>query len=180
LETVLERQNFRDVDSFIQKLDDFEIIVKHNPSSQKQVIIADKLSVAITLYRQTTRQLKTMLKGKEIKDTHVGEWQTKNDRERKQIEEVLTALTPEGIDKAWDERYDAAAQLRLCMTQAKTHGMVHPGSAVLKKLKQCRDENKRLNKELVLLGFRNEQLKKNFEGLLKLYPDARKRLLSNE
>jgi hypothetical protein len=169
---------FKEVSSFIQRLDDFEIEIRPNLNPQ-QALIAATLSVTITKFRATTDQYKFAEKSKRFVESHE-EARPANDYERKGVAEALASLTPEQLDKYWEERYDAAAQLRLCMTQAKTHGMLRPGPAVLKRLKQCREENERLNKELVILGARNEDLKKKHERLLNLYPDARKRLSAYE
>ncbi len=154
-----EPRVFKQVDSFIQQLDNFEVEVKPEPTSQKQIIVADKLSVAIALYRATTEQYKTLVRGCKVKDSHEGEYETRDEYEREKLTEALQELTPQKVDEAWQARYDAASNLHLCITQAKTHGMVHQGPDVLKQLKQCREDNAKLSAQILeyknKLGIRN-------------------------
>lgn len=164
---------FKEVESFIQRLDDYEIEVRPKLASQKQMIIADKLSVSIAAFRATTDQYKFVEKGQQFVNTHEAA-QPSNDYERKGVSEALQMLTPEQVDKYWEERYAAAAQLRLCIAQAKAHGMVHPGPAVLKQLRQCRKNNEELNKQLVTLTALYDVTKKNYDGLRKLMPKPSK------
>lgn len=164
---------FKEVNFFIQQLDNFEVEVKPNLKSQKQTIIADKLHVAIEAYRLTTDQYKVAEKGQQFVNTHEPA-HPRTDYERKGVSEALQMLTPEQLDKLWEERHHAAVQLRLCITQARTHGMVRPGPALLKQLKQCRENNEELNKRLVILGAQYEGMKKDLEGLRKLMPNPLK------
>jgi hypothetical protein len=148
---------FKEVNSFIQQLDNFEIEVKPDLNSQKQTIIADKLHVTIEAYRATTDQYKFAAKGQQFAASH--EAHPSTDYEREKVAEALEMLTPEQVDKAWEQRYAAAAVLRLCITQAKTHGMVHPGPTLLKELKQCREDMARLSAQILeyknKLGIKN-------------------------
>lgn len=141
---------FKENDLFIQQMDDLEIEVKPDLSSKEQGILANKLAVSIRLYRATTGYYKVMLKAQKIKNTQGTELPADLDEyERKVIGETMESVTSENIEKAWDARYDAAAQLGLCITQVKAHGMVHPGQEVFRQLRECKEERQSLSDQLL-------------------------------
>jgi len=137
-EPKLGSKDFEQLDKLIRQIDDLEIEIRPDLSSWEQADLAKSLHHYMTEYKRVRRlQLESM----------------KTPQQRSQ-------QVPANIG---EEIQENATMLNFCIDGARVHGMVHPGSEIPKKLKECQEELKACQEDnrklsLQLLEYKNRVL----------------------
>jgi hypothetical protein len=135
-EPKLGSKDFERLDEFIRQFDDTDVEIRPDPSSWQQIDLAKSLHYYIREYKGLRRSQLESMKPPQQRNQHV----------------------PANIN---EEIQEAASMLDYCIDGVKTQGMVHPGSELPKKLKQCQEELKECrednrNLSLQLLEYKNK------------------------
>jgi hypothetical protein len=137
-EPKLGTKDFERLDAWVRQFDGCEIDVKPDPNVWAQVDLANALSFYIKQYKGFRRlQLESF----------------KSPQQR-------TQQVPPNIN---EELQEAATMLDYMIIAAKSQGIVHPGSEVYKKLKQCEEDLKKSrednrNLSLQLQEYKNKRI----------------------
>lgn len=115
---------FEPIEDFIQQFDDRDIEIKPDPALPAQIDLAQTLSYYVTKYN-------------DLKRLQLGYIETKSERQ----------------NTAWEKRMEVAFQLERLIRDAKAQGMVHDGTQLRERLKECQEDNRKLS--LQLLEYKN-------------------------
>ncbi len=138
---------------FLREFNERDIQVTPNPASREQVELANNLSTAITVYQSAVIVHEHALK--EF-------WK----KFRAKLDSVKSVANAEPVDiqdeefgfrelsEAISSRVEGSTKLMLWINNVRAHGMVHDGEGLVKKLRQCQEDNVKLSSQI--LDYKNE------------------------
>lgn len=102
---------FEPIEDFIQQIDDRYIEIRPDPSLPAQIRLAQILSALMTKYEDVRR-----------------------------IQHGYTEAGDEQENTIWEKKMKLALELEPLIRDAKTQGMIHDGTRVREKLKECQEK----------------------------------------
>lgn len=156
------RKNFKDFDKttieFLRQFNERDIRIVPDPNSKEQMEIADEFSTNFTLYQVDVQRHENAVKqtlqkfSDKLDAVHPKE---DEDMQTKDVDEFEVHELTEAIS----DRVESSVRLMLSINKIKAHGMVHDGEGLLKKLKECQEDNRRLSNQILeykdKLGIKN-------------------------
>jgi len=122
---------FKALDEFIRQFDDRDIEVRPDPALDFQIRLAQDLSSLMMEYKTATRL-------------------------QHSYQNTASALEIQQAHSTREKRFKIALDLEDCIREVKAQGMVHDGTQLFKKLKECQEklldsqeDNRKLSQQLL-------------------------------
>jgi hypothetical protein len=168
---------FKKMDELVSDWDDGLVELRPKSNSNVEQTLADRLVIAIGLYKNATRLYQTRLRIARLQNEMGAAWLTSvpdvDEVEAKFIKRSVEKMATPELNEAIDTRTKAAITLEQGIDEVRACSLIQPTEGTNRSLRRCKEESNLLRKENATLIARIAELEK-FNKIAKLFDIGKK------
>ena len=145
--TPREKAVCRKVQAFKREVECDETVVKPDPGSKRQETVAKNLGSDLVFFQETVDDFQDFISTFRKNRRIINQNFLMIDEPDPQTAAIIDSS--DVAQKLWTEVYECALGLREEIMLARTLGMVHSGEGLRRKLAECKEENRKLSRQIM-------------------------------